>query len=94
MDSNELGRHLGGNKLEEFGWACVGERHDDWNKLVDASNQQRLCGYSEWHVPDLYELTSLVDCSHGRWDIAGGCAGGLKGLNKDYNFVRLGRRES
>ena len=53
-----------------------GNRYADWNKLVDAVNSERLCGFSDWRVPDLYELASLVRCHGGRYlNLDEGCKG-------------------
>lgn len=38
-----------------------GTYYDDWNTLVDGSNSEQLCGYSDWRVPTRQELISLVD---------------------------------
>ena len=40
------------------GW---GGFYDDWDTLVDGSNDASLCGFSDWRVPTLMELDSIVD---------------------------------
>ena len=37
-----------------------GTYYPDWDTLVDDSNSQRLCGYSDWRVPTRAELQGLV----------------------------------
>ena len=37
-----------------------GKYYPDWNTLVDGSNSERLCGYSDWRVPTRAELQGLV----------------------------------
>ncbi len=38
-----------------------GERYKDWDKLVEGSNNEALCGLTGWRVPFLPELRSIVD---------------------------------
>jgi hypothetical protein len=33
---------------------------DDWNALLDATNNEKLCGFSDWRVPTIDELKTLV----------------------------------
>lgn len=40
--------------------ADYGTRYDDWNSLVDGSNQANLCGFNDWRVPNINELISIV----------------------------------
>lgn len=40
--------------------ADYGARYDDWNSLVDGSNNNNLCGFNNWRVPNINELTSIV----------------------------------
>lgn len=35
--------------------------NDDWDELVDGSNNERLCGFSDWRVPTIIELQSIVN---------------------------------
>lgn len=56
-------------------WDGSGWRFNDWDALVDGSNREKLCGYSEWRVPNVFELTSLVDCGEGDWSLWKGCLG-------------------
>ena len=34
--------------------------YDDWNELVDGSNESLLCGRNDWRAPTLFELNSIV----------------------------------
>ncbi|MCP3951498.1 MAG: DUF1566 domain-containing protein, partial [Desulfobacterales bacterium] len=43
--------HLGKN---------YGEYYDDWDALVDGSNNASFCGFSDWRVPTIKELVNLV----------------------------------
>lgn len=39
----------------------IGEKFfDDWNALIDGSNSEKLCGFSDWRVPTIDELKTLV----------------------------------
>ena len=38
-----------------------GEYYDDWNALVTTLNDQALCGFSDWRIPHIKELSTLVD---------------------------------
>ena len=67
-------------------WDGNGDRYDDWNKLVDAANAEQLCGFADWRVPDLYELSSLVRCSGGRYDFGDGCPRGHQRPTIDTNY--------
>ena len=40
--------------------AGYGTYYPDWNTLVDGSNTERLCGFSDWRVPTRGELQGLV----------------------------------
>lgn len=37
--------------------------YKDWNGLVEGSNREQLCGHSDWRVPKLQELLSIVEYS-------------------------------
>lgn len=39
------------------------EFYDDWDELVNGSNNESLCGYNDWRVPITQELISIVDIS-------------------------------
>ena len=39
----------------------VGSYYNDWDALVDDSNNGKLCGSDGWRVPSLEELRSIVD---------------------------------
>lgn len=47
-------------QARDDGW---GEFFDDWNELVDGSNSANsgsgLCGFTNWRVPTVYELTGI-----------------------------------
>jgi hypothetical protein len=34
--------------------------YDDWNSLVSAANNEKLCGFEDWRVPTIEELKTLV----------------------------------
>ena len=36
-----------------------GTRYNDWDTLVDGSNNESLCGFSDWRVPTIDELISI-----------------------------------
>ena len=71
-----LGSYKGNNQYSESRWNGSGARYDDWNKLIDAADSEQLCGFSDWRVPDLYELASLVRCHGGsHQNLDKGCSG-------------------
>jgi len=42
----------------------LGLRYNDWDVLLDAANAgSGLCGFTDWFVPDLEQLRSIVDYS-------------------------------
>lgn len=41
----------------------LGTYYDDWNILVNESNNESLCGFNDWVVPTTHELESIVDFS-------------------------------
>ena len=41
--------------------APFGTVYNDWDALVDASNNKTFCGFSDWRVPSKLELTSIVN---------------------------------
>ncbi|WP_457665607.1 Lcl C-terminal domain-containing protein [Thiolapillus sp.] len=47
----------GGKTAQGSGY---GVYYPDWNTLVDGSNTEQLCGFSDWRVPTRAELQSLV----------------------------------
>ena len=63
-----LGDYEGGNQRSKSLWDITGIRYDDWNELVNATNYEQLCGFSDWRVPDIYELASLVRCQGGNYE--------------------------
>ena len=40
-----------------------GNYHNDWNSLVDGSNNANLCGFNDWRVPTRESLFGLIDYS-------------------------------
>lgn len=46
----------GGRGAEALGTSFF----DDWNILLDATNEEKLCGFSDWRVPSINELKSLI----------------------------------
>ena len=68
-------------------WSGSGDRYDDWNKLVDAANSDQLCGFSDWRVPDLYQLASLVRCRGGNYkNLDKGCSGSYQKPTIDTEY--------
>lgn len=39
----------------------LGTYYDDWDTLVDGSNNNSLCGFNDWRVPTIDELQSMVN---------------------------------
>ena len=77
----------GNNKYPESRWDGSGERYDDWNKLITAANSEQLCGFSDWRVPDLYQLASLVRCRGGRYqNLDDGCTGSYQRPTIDTDY--------
>lgn len=37
-----------------------GTYYDDWNVLLDGSNAEALCGFSDWRVPTVKELEGIA----------------------------------
>ena len=76
-----------GNKYPESRWDGSGDRYDDWNKLVTAANSEQLCGFSDWRVPDLYQLASLVRCRGGSYqNLDKGCSGSYQSPTIDTDY--------
>lgn len=63
LKTDDKGIH---NKDNTYRWGGrgaeqIGEKFfDDWNALIDASNKEKLCGFSDWRVPTIDELKTLV----------------------------------
>jgi hypothetical protein len=38
-----------------------GSYYDDWDTLVEGSNENALCGFRDWHIPDREELRSIAN---------------------------------
>ena len=82
-----LGSYKGNNKHSESRWYGKGKRYDDWNQLVDAANSERLCGFDDWRVPDLYQLASLVRCRGGSYrNLALACSGSYQKPTIDTKY--------
>ena len=82
-----LRRYEGNNQRAELRWNGSGDRYDDWNKLVDAANSEQLCGFSDWRVPDLYQLASLVRCRGGSYkNLDDGCSGSYQRPTIDTDY--------
>lgn len=75
VKTNDGGIHDKDNDYRWGGTTAIGDRsygtfYDDWDELVNGSNKQQLCGYSNWRVPALAELQSIVDYGRGTEQIA------------------------
>ena len=82
-----LGRYEGNNQRLESRWDGSGDRYDDWNKLITAANSEQLCGFSDWRVPDLYQLASLVRCRGGSYqNLDAGCDGSYQRPTIDTKY--------
>ncbi len=49
----------GGSGAEKIGTIFF----DDWDSLIKGSNKEKLCGFSDWRVPTIEELKTLVVAS-------------------------------
>jgi len=47
----------GGIGAEQYGTVF----YDDWDVLVNGTNSESLCGFSDWRVPEIDELESIVN---------------------------------
>lgn len=45
-------------QARDDGW---GDFYNDWDTLVDGSNNESLCGFNDWRVPTMMELESIID---------------------------------
>ena len=82
-----LGRYEGNNQRLESRWDGSGDRYDDWDELVTAANSEELCGFSDWRVPDLYQLASLVRCRGGSYqNLDDGCSGSYQKPTIDTEY--------
>ena len=76
-----------GNKYPESRWDGSGDRYDDWDELITAANSEQLCGFSDWRVPDLYQLASLVRCRGGSYkNLDNGCSGSYQKPTIDTEY--------
>jgi hypothetical protein len=54
------------DKDKDYRWGGIGAEatgtgfFDDWNNLLNATNKEKLCGFSDWRVPTIDELKTLV----------------------------------
>ena len=68
-------------------WDHGGDTYDDWDTLVEGSNDEALCGLTGWRVPTLYELATLVQCRGGVFkSIDDGCGGDYKRPTIDTRY--------
>ena len=82
-----LGDYQGNNKRAESTWNGKGPRYDDWDELVEAANSEQLCGFSDWRVPDLYQLASLVRCRGSNYkNLDAGCSGSYQKPTIDTEY--------
>ena len=82
-----LGDYQGNNKRAESNWNGKGPRYNDWDELVGAANYEQLCGFSDWRVPDLYQLASLVRCRGGSYkNLDNGCSGSYQRPTIDTDY--------
>ena len=82
-----LGDYQGNNKRAESTWNGKGPRYDDWDELVEAANSEQLCGFSDWRVPDLYQLASLVRCRGSNYkNLDAGCSGSYQQPTIDTKY--------
>lgn len=54
------------DKDNRYRWGGIGAQetgsffYDDWNSLVTAANNEKLCEFEDWRVPTIEELKTLV----------------------------------
>ncbi|MCE3251250.1 MAG: hypothetical protein K0Q67_260 [Cellvibrio sp.] len=54
------------DKDNVYRWGGIGAEKtgtiffDDWNSLLNATNNEKLCGFNDWRVPTIEELKTLV----------------------------------
>ncbi len=64
VKTDVAGIHFKGNTYRWGGETAQGNGfgayYADWNSLVNGSNAEQLCGFSDWRVPTVVELQSLV----------------------------------
>jgi hypothetical protein len=59
------------DKDNRYRWGGIGadpydtEFYDDWNTLVTGTNNEALCGFTDWRVPAINELESLLNLDPG-----------------------------
>ena len=84
------------NRFSESRWNGKGKRFGDWDRLIDEANAEKFCGFSDWRVPDIYELATLVRCfgsdvehnnlNKGCLDDSYSKVGDLEGLTINVNY--------
>lgn len=50
--------------VSALGSGTIGDYYNDWDNLVNGSNAERLCGFSDWRVPTIDELSSISNYGH------------------------------
>lgn len=69
VKTNDSGIH---DKINTYQWGGLtaigrdhpnrlGEYYDSWNNLVQESNDNNFCGFSNWRVPNIKELSSIIN---------------------------------
>ena len=54
------------DKDNDYRWGGTGAEkigtlfYDDWNNFLDNTNSEKLCGFSDWRIPDIDELKTLL----------------------------------
>ena len=82
-------------KVDGNTWSSLASNTMTWQKAVDYCQDLRECGYSDWHLPDINELRTLIKNCPGA-ETGGACP--IKSPNcldwdclmeedKDYNYV-------
>ena len=61
-DREAWGKHPSAPRYPEG--SCTGLDHCNSAALVAAANRQHWCGFSDWRVPELAELQTLLDTSY------------------------------
>ena len=83
----------GNNQRSESYWnsdlARDKSRRDDYpsDTLVDIANRDEFCGFTDWRLPELHELATLVRCAGGHYaNLDDGCSGAYQSptINEDY----------
>ncbi len=67
-DDNHTNIHHKHNAYRWGGKTAIGKNHvskegtyyDDWSGLVDGTNTEKLCGFTDWKVPSINELITIT----------------------------------